>query len=270
MATLPVEDQRTSAGRRNIFEDPAIIEAGRNDPFVRFMSKNWRVLLSLLVAGGLGLIGYSRVTATALQKRADATKILREVQDSYAALVEKSEALRALQEQEKAAGDGQARADAAAKAKKEAEEVARLEAKLGLMLAGLDSPQPFSVLAGLYRGLIAAQRGDFEGTRAALVSNNWELVSTPSSPERAVAELAALALAKALVDSEAHVQEARRVLVQLAERGEFVGARAVDALASVAQSPEEREQARQLVQAVQQRAPAQGKLLTAASEKLAR
>ena len=273
MSTVSMKEQPqvddAKKARRNIFEDPAIAEAGRNDPFVRFIASNWRTLLTVLIAAALGMIGYNRFTATALQKRADATKILRQIQEGYQSLIEKQDALAKAQESERSAADEAKKTAAAAQVKLEAEEVTRLKDKLGLMVAGLDAPPPFATLSQLYKGLIAARVGDFDTAQTVLASIDWEQAGKPGSQDRQVAELTSLALAKALIDSGSHRDSAKKTLTQLSERGEIAAPRAVDALASIASSPEEKEQVRGLIQAVQQRYPSQQKLLSAASERVA-
>ena len=273
MSTLPVQDSSpdevSGKPRRNIFEDPAIVEAGKNDPFARFIAKNWRFLLVCLCAVGLGMVGYNRWMTTATQKRADATKILREVQEGYRQLVEKQSTLLTLQNEERLAGDEKARASVAEKVKRQSEDVNALRNKLGLMLAGLESPPPFNTLASLYRGLLAAQVGDFDATNAALSESSWESVGSPQSPERAAAELVALGLANALADSDKYRDVAKSTLIQLAEKGDVVAVRAIGSLAVLAASPEDKERVRTLIAAAQQRFPAQQKLLSTASERVA-
>lgn len=255
--------------RRNIFEDPAIVEAGKDDPFVQFVAKNWRILIGCLIALGLGMVGYNRFMATALQKRADATKILSEVQEGYRSLVDKQEVLLKTKEEERAAKDDKARTEAADKAKKESEEIGRLRDRLGLMLVGLESPPPFSTYASLYKGLVAARFGDFDTTSSILSSINWEQAGKPGSPERTAAEIAVLGLSRALLDSDKSTDAVKLVLQQLAEKGEFAAAGAVDTLSLLAITPEDKERVRALIQSVQQRFPAQQKVLSDAAERVA-
>lgn len=262
-------EEAASKTRRNIFEDPAIVEAGKDDPFVQFIAKNWRFLIGCLVAVGLGMVGYSRFTATALQKRADATKILSEVQEEYRSLISKQESLLKLQDEERTAKDDKTRAEAADKAKKEGEEIGRLRDRIGLMLVGLESPPPFGTYTALYRGLVAARFGDFDQTASILASINWEQAGKPGSPERTAAEIAALGLSRALLDSDKSISAVKAALQQLAEKGDFAAAGAVDTLSLLAATPEEKEQVRKLIQSVQQRFPAQQKVLADAAERVA-
>ena len=270
--SLPKRDQESAESstraRRNIFEDPAIVEAGKNDPFIRFVSANWRLLLAVLVAIGLGIVGYSQVTATTLQKQADGTRVLRGVQQAYQEIIEEREVLVAAQAEERAAKDDKTRAEAAERAKKSSENLQRKEDRLLAKATELETMPSFAPFSSLYRGLVAAQRGDFGSVQAALAAQAWETVGKSGSPERAAAELSALGLAKALSDSDQYLDPARLALKALAERGDFAAVRAADAFAVLATTPEEKAQAKALIGLLQSRMPSQQKLLIDASERL--
>jgi hypothetical protein len=273
VSTLPRQHDQSSEvsgrPRKNIFEDPAIVEAGKNDPFIRFVSANWRLLLVTLVAIGFGIVAYSQFSKAAQQKSADSTRILRQVHEAYQEVLDQRAKLAAAEAGQRVATDDKARAEAAESAKKSAEAAKQQEDRLLSMLSDLEATPSFSAIAGLYRGLVAAGRADYAAVQAALAANSWETVGKPGSPERAAAELASLGLAKALSDSSEHLSEAKSALKQLAERGEFAAARAVDAFVSLATSQEDKDQAKSLIQAVQGRMPAQQKILSEASERLA-
>lgn len=270
--SLPKQDQDSveTYGRpsRNIFEDPAIVEAGKNDPFIRFISQNWRLLLAALIAVGLGIVGYSQMTETALQKRVDATRALRGVQEAYQEIVEQREVRATAEKERQAATDDKTRTEAAERAKKSADNAKQQEERLLAKIVELETVPSFAVFAGLYRGLVAAERADFGAVQAALGANSWETAGTVGSPERASAELVSLGLAKALSDSDQHLDLAKSALKSLAERGDFAAVRAADALAALTTTPEEKEQAKAIIQALQTRMPTQQKLLVAALERL--
>ena len=273
MSTLSVQEKskraEDSRPNRNIFQDPAIAEAGKNDPFVRFVARNWRIILVALVSIGLSMIAYNRFMATAEQRRADATQLLLDVQGGYQDLIDKQEALATLKSAERVATDPKERIAAADKVKSQTEEIRRLQEKLGHMLVGLDSPSHFGLLGDFYKGLLAARFGDFSATQTALGSTNWEQVGKPDSPERFAAEFVTFGLAKALVDSDQHIDSAKAALTALADRGSFSAAQAVDVLAILATSSEEKEKVRGLIHGVEQRFPAQQKFLTDAAERVA-
>ncbi len=270
--TLPNRNQEasdlSSRSRRNIFEDPAIVEAGKNDPFIRFISANWRLLFAVLIAVGLGIVGYSQVTATTLQKQADATRALREIQQAYQEIAEERDVLVTAQADERAAKDDKARAEASERIKKATETLKLKEDRLLAKATELETGTSFTPFSALYRGLVAASRSDFGAVQSALAAQGWETVGKQGSPERAAAELAVLGLAKALSDSDQHLEAAKQALKGLAERGDFAAARAADAYAALATTPEEKAQAKALIGLLQTRMPAQQKLLLGASERL--
>lgn len=270
--TLPNRNQEasdpSSRSRRNIFEDPAIVEAGKNDPFIRFVSANWRLLFAVLIAVGLGIVGYSQVTATTLQKQADATRALREMQQAYQEIAEERDVLVTAQADERAAKDDKARAEAAERAKKATETLKLKEDRLLAKATELETGTSFAPFSALYRGLVAASRSDFGAVQSALAGQGWETVGKQGSPERAAAELAVLGLAKALSDSDQHLEAAKQALKGLAERGDFAAVRAADAYAALATTPEEKAQAKAMIGLLQARMPSQQKFLVDASERL--
>lgn len=270
--TLPNRNQEasdpSSRSRRNIFEDPAIVEAGKNDPFIRFISANWRLLFAVLIAVGLGIVGYSQVAATTLQKQADATRALREMQQAYQEIAEERDVLVTAQADERAAKDDKARAEAAERAKKATETLKLKEDRLLAKATELETATSFAPFSALYRGLVAASRSDFGAVQSALAAQSWETVGKQGSPERAAAELAVLGLAKALSDSDQHLDAAKQALKGLAERGDFAAVRAADAYAALAGTPEEKAQAKAMIGLLQARMPSQQKFLVDASERL--
>ena len=270
--TLPNRNQEasdlSSRSRRNIFEDPAIVEAGKNDPFIRFISANWRLLFAVLIAVGLGIVGYSQVTATTLQKQADATRALREMQQAYQEIAEERDVLVTAQADERAAKDDKARAEASERIKKATETLKLKEDRLLAKATELETDTSFAPFSALYRGLVAASRSDFGAVQSALAAQGWETVGKQGSPERAAAELAVLGLAKALSDSDQHLDAAKQALKGLAERGDFAAVRAADAYAALAGTPEEKAQAKAMIGMLQARMPSQQKFLVDASERL--
>ena len=157
MSTLPKQHEQnvevSGRPRKNIFEDPAIVEAGKNDPFIRFVSGNWRLLLAGLVAIGFGIVSYGQFTKVAQQKNADATRVLRKVQEAYQEVIDQRDAVSAAEVEQRAATDEKARAEAGERVKKSAENAKQQEDMLLGMLGDLDANPSFSALAGLYRGL---------------------------------------------------------------------------------------------------------------------
>lgn len=274
MTTAPIQQHSDaptgSAPNRNIFEDPAIQEAARNDAFVRFIVQNWRSLLMTLVAVAACMIGYSTYTTTALNKRAAATARLADIQDSYKALVDLQDDVAKQRSDLTSAKDDAQKATLTASIDKKSKELDEAKNKLGLVIDSLDPAEPFGTLGHLYRGLLAGRFNDFDGVTKALAAvPSWSAISDTKSSSRFVAETAALGLAKSLAQSSAHQQQAKDQLRALAEQGQFVAVEAAAALTSVVTTPEEKNSTKQLLDAVKGRFPSQDKYLTDLADRLA-
>ncbi len=244
-----------SKGGRNIFQDPAIEEAARNDPFARFVLKNGVSILVSLGAIAFVILAYNRFTTTQEHKRAELTQSVRDIQDSYSQLVERREEVAKLQFDTKPAPD------ATGKVQEINREMEMIKERTNLKIDALEKSGSFVAVAQLYRGLIAAQFADFEKVNATLMSTEWEQAGAVGSSERFTAELAAYALAKSLLDSKAHIAAARAALVSLAERGGLVAPQAVQALGASAKNDEERAQIKALAESVAKRLPSQQKFV---------
>jgi predicted nucleic acid-binding Zn-ribbon protein len=270
VTTAPKHDPLTSTpASRSIFEDPAISEAAKNDAFVRFVTRHWRLALVTLVVVAGAMIAYNIFTTTAAEKRADATARLSEIQDTYKELVTKQDELTVLRTDQQKAADQKAKDELGSKIDTTTKDVDQLRSKIALMIAALDSPKPFDTLANLYKGLVAGRSRDFERVQAILIGNSWEQAGKPGSPERSIAEVVTLGLAKSLAESDAYRQAAQERLRALAERGSFVAVEAVQALSLLAETPEEKASVATLISAVKKRFPAQEKYLTDATARVA-
>ncbi len=264
MTTVSMPDPQTtsaSAPNRNIFEDPAIQEAAKNDAFVRFIVKHWMSLVVTAVAIALGMIAYNVFTTTAAKKRADATMLLSEVQEVYGELVAKQEALANLREQQGLASDATKKQELTTRIDEKLKEANDGRQKLGLMVAALEGQRPFNRLARLYKGLLAGRFGDYEATKTALEATAWEQSGEAHSPERSISEIAALGLSKMLAESEAHRQLAKDTLKALAQRGAFVSVEAADALSYLITTPEEKAELASVLDSIRARAPGQDRLI---------
>ena len=264
----PTANQKSSTGR-SIFEDPAIGDAARNDAFVRFVLKNWRSLLLLLVAIGASMIAYNRFTVTATEKRARATTVLSDIQAAYKGVVDKQEELLKLESDRALAKDEDAKKTVTTSIEAKSKEIEESRSKLSLMIDSLSSPAPFDTYAKLYRGLLASRFKDFGLVEQLLQSvSSWEAVSDPRSSERFIAETATLGLAKALAQSDDHVVVAKENLIALGDRAEFVAVDALAALALLLKTPEERDAFKRSLDAARTKFPAQARLIDTISQEL--
>ncbi len=259
MTVGPLSNQVSEApqGSRNIFEDPAIAAAAANDPFARWVSRHWKLLLTFLVAVGVSMIGYNQFKTIALEKRAAATETLADIQANYDEYVEKEEALTTLQKEASSITEPTVKEEKQKKIEEVKKELTSLRDKLILMTDSLTAPKPFDTLAALYKGLLFAREKEYDKAQALLAAHPWESVGEPNSGERFVGELVTLGLARALLDSPAHVQFAREQLLGLAERGTFEPVQAYNALRLVSQSDADRAKLDELSRALVTKYPAQ-------------
>lgn len=260
-------DSRPSA--RNIFEDPAISEAAKNDAFVRFVSKHWRSSGLTLLAIVAAIVAYQIFISTALQKRAQATGSLTDIQEAYQALTNQLDEKATLERDLTAATDEKLKAELSQKIEAEKKDLDTSREKINLMISSLDSSQPFQRLAALYRGLVAAKFGDFDTARASLSEVSWQQVGSPNSSERAVAEVVAFGLSKSLLQTEKYRSEAQASLEQIARQGTLVPVEAVRLLAASAATPEEKKLAHDVGEDVKKRYPSVTQYLSGVGEGVA-
>ncbi len=265
MTTASIPESKSSSAAvptRNIFEDPAIQEAAKNDAFVRFIVKHWVSLTVTAVAIALGMIAYNVFTTTAAKKSADATMLLSEIQEAYGALVSKQEALANLREQQSLESDATKKQELTARVDEKGKEATESRQKLNLMVAALETQKHFDPLVGLYKGLVAGRFGDYESTRAILSANAWEQTGSPESARRSMSELSALGLAKLLSESEVHRQVAKDTLKALALRGAFVPVEAADSLSYLTTTAEEKAELVSIVDGIRGRSPGQERFIS--------
>ncbi len=272
MTTAPIPDQAQNSTRastgRSIFEDPAIGEAAKNDAFVRFVAQNWRSLLLTIVALGAAIVGYNIFTATALEKRARATTLLADIQESYRGLVEKQGALAKLQEEQQSAKDEAAKKKATESLETTNKELNEARTKVSLMIDSLDSPPPFDSYATLYRGLLAGRFGDYPAVEQALnAAPDWQSIDDARSNKRYIAETVTIGLLKVLAQSDAHQAAAKEKLKALADGGEFLAVEAAAACSLIATTPEDNEALKRSLEALRSKFPSQSKYLDIIAER---
>jgi hypothetical protein len=273
VTTAPIQEHSEvpagSGTNRNIFEDPAIQDAAKNDAFARFVLKNWRSIVLTLIAVGACMVGYSTYTTTALNKRATATGRLADIQDSYKSLVDSQDELAKKRSDLASAKDDAQKTTLTTDIDKKTKELNEARTKLSLVIDSLDPSEPFGTLGHLYRGLLAGRFNDFDGvTKAIAAVPVWNTISDTNSSARFVAETAALGLAKALAQSSAHQQQAKDQLRLLTEQGAFVAVEAAGALTALAVTPEEKGSTKQLLDGLRGRFPSQDKYLTELADRL--
>ena len=273
MTTAPIQEPAeispSQRPTKNIFEDPAIQEAAKNDPFTRFIVTNWKSVLLMLAAIGVAMVAYSSYTTTALNKQAAATAQLAGIQQSYKALIDSQDDLAKSQTELAATTDESKKGTLSSAIATKSKEIEESKSKLNLAIDSLATEQPFGTLAHLYRGLVAGRFQDFEAVAREMAAiPAWSSIDDQTSSSRFVAETAALGLVKSLAQSDGHRQQAKKQLQALAENGAYVAVEAVGALASLTTTAEEVASTKQLIDGVRTRFPAQEKYLEEVSESL--
>lgn len=273
MTSAPIPEQphnqaRASTGR-SIFEDPAIGDAAKNDAFVRFVAQNWKSLLVTLVAVGAAIVGYNIFTTTALEKRARATTILADIQESYRGIVEKQGTLKKLQDEQQNAKDDATKKKVAESLEAATKEINEIRTKLSLMIDSLDSPPPFDSYAMLYRGLLAGRFEDYGAVEGALkAAPDWQSIDDARSNKRYIAETVKIGLLKSLAQSVAHQALAKEQLKALADGGEFLAVEALSAYSLIATTPEDQQALKRSLEALRTKFPSQIKFIDLIAERV--
>jgi hypothetical protein len=192
-----------------------------------------------------------------------------DIQQGYNSITEKQQELSTLTKNLAGETDPKKKEEAQQKIEAATKELNQARERTTLVVDSLKSPPPFDMLAQLYRGLIAARFGDHSVTQQVLLSTSWETIGARDSAERMAAEFAALGLARALVDVPTSSEAVRSGLANLASKGSFAAVQAAVTLATIASTPDEKAKARETIEDVARRFPAQEKFLTPAREQVA-
>lgn len=266
-AVEPVEESS------NILGDPLLAQAASEDPLFRFLERHWRQVLVIVAAVIAGYFGRQYFEESYVQSMKRAGDLLAGVQQQMAML---ESMRRELGQAEKDSAVAQADIKKTAEEKDSAAKKA-LESKdkfqqgqdrvKELLLALSDARQPYSSLARIYQGILAAQTGDIKGARSSLETFNWQGFEAESR-ERFFAETAAMALAGALLDEESSYLQSRELLRTLAESGKYMNIAAALRLSRTSLTPEERSQALSIIEDLRGRFPEQSALLEAEAARL--
>lgn len=249
------------APQHDLFTDPAIERARRDDPIVKFLAQNWRPVLTTVAVGAAVWYAVQAFRTTryeAMERSAQLfTKVVASVQD----VEQRQQRLATLQAREISKDEVQAKKD-----KEELDKaVAELESertKLAQRLQALgDGKAPYSGLAHIYQAAGAVREGDLAKARELLAGLKWRDVKDVRSVERFSGEYGALLLGRALLDDESGREEGRAQLGSLAQEGVYAHVAAAVTLLNSARSDDERTAATDLIESLKARAPEQGDLL---------
>lgn len=243
----------------DIFQDPALAETMKDDPFFLFMKKWWLQVAFVAAAVVLGVYAKGAFEETYRNEQGHAADLFVELQSRFDELPVLEASLEKAQSDEAKAGDK--KEDAAKKVSAAKAALDQSKARIESLLASLsDTKKPYSDLAKLYQGALAAR----SGAASNLSADGWTKITDSASQERFVAELAALVLARSQLDRDSDVAAGRATLRSLAEQGTYFDVAAALALANAAQTTEEKKEARAAIESIQMRSPEQTDTLSVA------
>lgn len=258
MNVVPPQANHSQESLAQVFGDPEMARSASEDPVLKFLVSAWRQM-TVIVLGVLAVFYATNVFRETrerdLQSSGDAFYRVQRQFDAYKGLLTQIASLQGKTDAE--IGD-KGRAEIAELEKRRDETRKKIEDALAALA---DMRAPFDSLASLYRGLLSREAGDTAGLVNAINPRAWAAVNNTSSAERFMAEIQSLAYARALIDSEAHNAEALAVLKELASQGAYVHTSAALAVAAVANTPEDRKAALDLLIRLQATHPEQSELV---------
>ena len=281
---------------KRIFEDPSIQLAKEEDPLFIFFQKWWRHLLIAAAVIFAYQYGSSKFQQTYESSMKKSSELFSRVQNEFEELKRLAgeleanklelEELKAKSSTETASAEDKSDEEEAAvneEGSDNEEQIQNVEVKLseaqknfnesrrklGQYLNALDdAKEPYSELATLYRGLAVHIYEDLDTMRATLSEFNWSEVTELDSSERLIAELAAVSLARAMLEEEATLNEGKQMLTKLARNGHYVHVSSAVSLARVSKTPEDKQEASSVIESILERQPEQLDLLEPELERL--
>lgn len=252
-------EQNTS---HDIFTDPAIIKAKKDDPFFNYINSNWREILMMaaILLGGYYVV--TRLQQSYYQSKVASADVLKKAQDSFSEVVALQNKLFTLS-QPVADSSKDTKDTMEARDKERTEIAGKLRAaKTGLTqrLAALeDQKAPYSGMAPLFEATLNSVTGELKTAQAAVDTLKGQESSGPGAV--LVSELAQLGLARSKLDSADLRAEGFNSLLELTKNSEFVAVSAASTLSRTAGSVEEKSLAQAAIQARMAKSPQQTDML---------
>ena len=228
----------------------------KNDPLVRIVQKNLRVIIIIAAVAAAILYGrytFQKTSIQGIENTSASFSVFIDELSSYKEI--KDELLLAEISAEK-------KTDLE---KREKELIAKINEKLRSLA---DLKEPYKSLAGKYQGLVNIVAGDRSAGINALKAKSWK--NATESGQGMFSEGAALFAARSLLDSdvEGEVQEGKKILKELAAEGEFYDLLAGLALARVAVTQEVKADSLVILEALRLRNPADAAVIDEEIERL--
>ncbi len=254
------EETSAMAASHDIFQDPALAQTVKDDPLFLLLKKWWVHIAVFAGAIILGIYAKGVFEETGRAELMRASDIFTELESRFEDIPALETALAKAQSEAAAATDKKDDAQ-----KKVTEAQAALDqgnARLASLVTSLEeSTQPYTELGKIYRGALAARAGNREAARTVLSLTRWGTLKPERTPERFMAELEALVLARAELDDLANAAAGRATLRSLTEQGLFMAIPAGVALASSAASSQEKAEAKAALENLKAKFPEQTELL---------
>ncbi|MDC0357529.1 hypothetical protein OAO01_01840 [Oligoflexia bacterium] len=272
-------DDSNSTG---VLDGSAIAQTAGEDPVFKFLEKYWRPLLVIVLA--VLAVSYVKQTfedtyVTSMRRAAD---VYLNMQTEYTTFLAAQKEIKGVVQdqklkQDKVREEGAAPDDPAldaedAKPSKHEELLERKErslTKLKEYFKALEvEREPYRSIAKIYDGLVASASGDFTRAKVQLETFKWREFSGSNSTEGFFAELAAITLARVLLDDEKARAEGKALLTELAQQAQHVNVSASLTLARITESPEEQKQVIAILESLSKNNPEQSELLGEQIDKL--
>jgi len=252
----------------DIFRDPALSKqalsrSAKEDPLFRWIEGNWRSIgLTILACAAVYYIVtvFKQTRTESMQRAGDLYIHVRQDYREYLTLNDKVATL----EQEAGTPASSAGADSAAKLKAEndkkiseaKESALAARQRLDQALRSLaDAKQPYAGISAIYLELLARTDG-----KSSQNPGTW-LASAAVRGDIGL-ELDALIRARGMLDADATYIAGRTLLKELATSSNYVATSAAISLAKVSTTAQEKEEAKQVVEALAKRQPEQAEILS--------
>lgn len=248
--------------QHDIFTDPALIKAKKDDPFFKFINSHWRESLFLV---GFILAAYYMVTnlqRSFYESRVASSDVFQKAQGSLKEIITLEQEL-ALLNSQKIDLETETKEAKESRAKKLEETGAKLQSAkdtLSQRISALgDQKAPYNQFASLLSLSAASSSDDKESIK----KNADGVISSADSSTAGVLakELAQLAKARLDLDVAETRQSALQQLTTLVNSGRFVNAAAASTLVQVSASDEERASAKSAIEDLLTRLPQHRDLL---------
>jgi hypothetical protein len=243
-----------------ILESMGVAENVADDPVVLFFQKNWRFLVVLCAAFALVYFARTAYLNTFEKTMRGAADVFAVTRQEYYSLVQAVDELKKIDQE---AEGGKEKLKEATE--KRDEIITRLNSNL---LALKNEREPYSALSALYSGLARLAVGDTAQAEQEFSKLNWQALPAESTADRMVAELAALNVARAKLDSDATVADGKKLLDNLARNGKFVNVSAAAVLGMIAATDEEKKAAADVIAQILQDNPEQSDVLQSELDRL--